>query len=68
MTTRQKYKIIEDEFVDILDKLRMYSANTGDSLEFDIDGYWRIYHEYDGKTIKRYKKLENAINYLLLHG
>lgn len=64
MTTKQKYKIIEDEFVDILDKLHIVEPNTGNVLQFDSNGYFTITEPY-GKIIKRYKTLEKALYYML---
>lgn len=64
MTTKQKYKIIEDEFVDILDKLHIVEPNTGNILQFDSEGYFSITDPY-GKRIKRYKTLERAMYYML---
>ena len=65
MITKKEWKIVDTAMADVLDKLIVYSPNTGMSLEFDIEGYWRVYHEHDGKTIKKYKVFENAIDYLL---
>lgn len=65
LTTKEKYKIIEDEIVNILDKLSMHAPNMGYDLIFDTDGYFKIMDTY-GKEIKKYKSFEKAINYLLL--
>lgn len=64
MTTKEKYKIIEDEMIYILDKLHIEAPNTGNILQFDIDGYFIISDCYN-KTLKKYKTFEKAIDYLL---
>ena len=66
MITTKEWKFINSVMQDVLDKLRIESPNTCNMLEFDIDGWWAITDCY-GKTIKRYKKFQNAINYLLLN-
>ncbi len=64
LTTKEKYKIIGDEFENILDKLIMQAPNTAYELIFDFDGYFKIMDAY-GKQIRRYKTFEKAIDFLL---
>jgi hypothetical protein len=66
MITKKEWKLVDTAMQDVLCTLRIESPNTGNMLEFDIDGYWRIFDSY-GKTIKRYKVFENAVDYLLLN-
>lgn len=66
MVTKKEWKLVDIAMQDVLDKLQVIAPNTHNVLEFDIDGYWTISDCY-GKTIKRYKVFENAINYLLLN-
>ena len=67
IVTNQDWKIVDAAMQDVMDKLRIEAPNTGNILEFDIDGYWTISDPYDRKPIKRYKKFVNAIDYLLLN-
>lgn len=66
MITKKEWKLVDTAMQDVLDKVRIEAPNTGNILEFDIDGWWRISDNY-GKTIKKYKVFENAIDYLLLN-
>lgn len=66
MITKKEWKLVGTAMQDVLGTLRLESPNTGNRLEFDIDGYWRIFDSYD-KTINRYKIFENAVDYLLLN-
>lgn len=61
---RDTYKIIENEFIEIIDKLQIVAPNTGNVLVFDTDGWFLVSDAY-GKTLKKYKTLEKAIDYML---
>jgi len=65
MTTNDKYKILQKELEKILNRLRIYSPHSALALEFDADGYWRVYHEHNEKTVRKYRKFLNAIKFLL---
>ena len=59
-----KWKIIQEEFEEILGHIDIVSPNTGNVLNFDIDGYFKITDAY-GKQLKRYSTFEKAIDYSL---
>ena len=66
VTHKEKWKIIDNEFVDILGNLVITGRNTGNTLEFDMDGYYTITDPY-GKRLKKYATLEKAIDWILLN-
>lgn len=65
MITNKEWKIVDTAMQDVLNLMRLEERNTGYCLEFDIDGYWIVYDPQTNKTLKRYRKLVNAINYLM---
>lgn len=65
MTIKKQWGLVDLTMQDILGNLRLEGSNNGLVLEFDINGYWRIYNSQYGKTIKKYSTFRRAINYLL---
>jgi hypothetical protein len=51
---------------EVLGSVYIVAPNTGNVLQFDLCGYFTISDCY-GKTLKRYRTFEKAINYILLN-